>query len=220
MEIFYQYTIGQINFETLGLLFSLMGVVAGITKLGYIDNFTTFFLNKTGNTSKLALFLIGACFFLSMLLTNDVALIVLVPFSIGILNRLNRNDLLIKLLVLETIAANMGSMMTPIGNPQNVYLFQNYQMTLGSFYAAILPYGIVAFLFLLALIFFNFKKEKIAIANNDNIKENDSSVCLFRYNNINCITNNKNRKKAKKPNSTIKRINSLNGCFTLSDNKI
>ena len=57
MEIFYQYTIGQINFETLGLLFSLMGVVAGITKLGYIDNFTTFFLNKTGNTSKLALFL-------------------------------------------------------------------------------------------------------------------------------------------------------------------
>ena len=99
MEIFYQYTIGQINFETLGLLFSLMGVVAGITKLGYIDNFTTFFLNKTGNTSKLALFLIGACFFLSMLLTNDVALIVLVPFSIGILNRLNRNDLLIKLLV-------------------------------------------------------------------------------------------------------------------------
>lgn len=163
MEIFYQYTIGQINFETLGLLFSLMGVVAGITKLGYIDNFTTFFLNKTGNTSKLALFLIGACFFLSMLLTNDVALIVLVPFSIGILNRLNRNDLLIKLLVFETIAANMGSMMTPIGNPQNVYLFQTYQMTLGSFYAAILPYGIVAFLFLLALIFFNFKKEKIAI---------------------------------------------------------
>ena len=163
MEIFYQYTIGQINFETLGLLFSLMGVVAGITKLGYIDNFTTFFLNKTGNTSKLALFLIGACFFLSMILTNDVALIVLVPFSIGILNRLNRNDLLIKLLVLETIAANMGSMMTPIGNPQNVYLFQTYQMTLGSFYAAILPYGIVAFLFLLALIFFNFKKEKIAI---------------------------------------------------------
>jgi Na+/H+ antiporter NhaD/arsenite permease-like protein len=53
--------------------------------------------------------------------------------------------------------------MTPIGNPQNVYLFQTYQMTLGSFYAAILPYGIVAFLFLLALIFFNFKKEKIAI---------------------------------------------------------
>ena len=43
MEIFYQYTIGQINFETLGLLFSLMSVVAGITKLGYIDNFTTFF---------------------------------------------------------------------------------------------------------------------------------------------------------------------------------
>ena len=137
MEIFYQYTIGLIIFETLGLLFSLMGVVAGITKLGYIDNFTTFFLNKTGNTSKLALFLIGACFFLSMLLTNDVALIVLVPFSIGILNRLNRNDLLIKLLVLETIAANMGSMMTPIGNPQNVYLFQN------NFYLIIFTYLII-----------------------------------------------------------------------------
>ena len=64
MEIFYQYTIRQINFETLGLLFSLMGVVAGITKLGYIDNFTTFFLNKTGNTSNLLSFLLAHVFFL------------------------------------------------------------------------------------------------------------------------------------------------------------
>ena len=81
MEIFYQYTIRQINFETLGLLFSLMGVVAGITKLGYIDNFTTFFLNKTGNTSKLALFLIGACFFLSMIFFDDFFLIGFIIFA-------------------------------------------------------------------------------------------------------------------------------------------
>lgn len=163
MKILYQYTIEQINFGTLALLFSLMGVVAGITKLGYIDSFTTFFLKKTGNTRKLFLFLIGACFFLSMLLTNDVALIVLVPFSIGILNRLNHNDFLIQLLVFETIAANMGSMMTPIGNPQNIYLFENYKMTLGSFYAAMLPYGTTAFIILLSLIFLNFKKEHITI---------------------------------------------------------
>ena len=83
MEIFINIQLDKLIFETLGLLFSLMGVVAGITKLGYIDNFTTFFLNKTGNTSKLALFLIGACFFLSMILTNDVALIVLVPFPLA-----------------------------------------------------------------------------------------------------------------------------------------
>lgn len=63
MEIFINIQLDKLNFETLGLLFSLMGVVAGITKLGYIDNFTTFFLNKTGNTSKLALFLIGSMFF-------------------------------------------------------------------------------------------------------------------------------------------------------------
>lgn len=64
MEIFYQYTIGQINFETLGLLFSLMGVVASITKLGYIDNFTTFFLNKQVTHLNLLSFLLAHVFFL------------------------------------------------------------------------------------------------------------------------------------------------------------
>lgn len=64
MEIFYQYTIGQINFETLGLLFSLMGVVAGITKLGYIDNFTTFFLIKQVTHLNLLSFLLAHVFFL------------------------------------------------------------------------------------------------------------------------------------------------------------
>ena len=57
-----------------------------------------------------------------MLITNDVSLITFVPFSILILNMAGLPELMIPVIVLQTIAANLGSMATPIGNPQNLYL--------------------------------------------------------------------------------------------------
>ena len=58
-----------------------------------------------------------------MLITNDVALITFVPFTMMILGKCEKQNLLIPIIVLQTIAANLGSMLTPIGNPQNLYLY-------------------------------------------------------------------------------------------------
>ena len=67
--------------------------------------------------------LVALCFLSSMLITNDVSLITFVPFAIIMLKQCDRQELMIPVVVLQTIAANLGSMLTPIGNPQNLYLY-------------------------------------------------------------------------------------------------
>ena len=58
-----------------------------------------------------------------MIVTNDVALISLVPFAIMVLSKADSKGLIIKTVVLQTVAANLGSMLTPVGNPQNLFIY-------------------------------------------------------------------------------------------------
>ena len=79
------------------------------------------------------------CFFSAMLVTNDVALITFVPFTILLLQRVHLEEKLIPVIVLQTIAANLGSMLTPMGNPQNLYLYSLSGMGLGEFLRVMAP---------------------------------------------------------------------------------
>lgn len=151
--------ISQINIGTLLLLFCLMAVVQGFQYLGYIDSLSKFLVTKARNIRSLAFCLVGTCFFFSMLVTNDVALIITVPFTITLLHRLERQENAIVLIVLETIAANLGSTLTPIGNPQNVYLYQEYHMRFLAFFQALLPYGMVAMFLLMGCVWIKFDKK-------------------------------------------------------------
>ena len=71
--------------------------------------------------------------FSSMFITNDVALLTFVPFAIYILKLSGRERLLIPVIALQTLAANLGSMLTPIGNPQNLYLYGISGLNIGEF---------------------------------------------------------------------------------------
>ena len=95
--------------------------------------------------------LIMLCFFSSMLITNDVALITFVPFTFIVLNMILGKDaekLVVPIVVMQTIAANLGSMLTPIGNPQNLYLYGQTSMNFGEFIIFMLPYTVVSFVLL------------------------------------------------------------------------
>lgn len=144
MNILNQWILQHIDMGTIAILFCLMAVVAGFTELGYMDRIAGTLVKKAGSLGKLMISLTMVTFGVSMFVTNDVALIVMVPFTIQVLGTIGCNHKLMKLVVLETIAANLGSMMTPIGNPQNVYLYQQYHMTIGRFLRAVVPYGLVA----------------------------------------------------------------------------
>lgn len=142
---------GYIDFRTLSVLFCLMTVMAGLQKLGVFRNIAKILLQHTQNTMQLVEVLVLLCFFFSMIITNDVALITFVPFTFIVL-RLSGEDsvkkLAVPVIVLQTIAANLGSMLTPIGNPQNLYLYGKAQMSAGAFILLMLPYSLLSLLLL------------------------------------------------------------------------
>lgn len=154
--------IDYIDFRVLALLFCLMIVIQGFASIGVFHKLGETLLKKLSTTRALTLVLICLCFFSSMLITNDVALITFVPFTVLILQLANKMDRLITIVVLETIASNLGSMLTPLGNPQNLYLYTVSGMSLGSFILTLLPYSAIAFLLLVICTLF-IRKESISI---------------------------------------------------------
>lgn len=148
-NVTFQRTIEGLNTKILLLLFCLMMVVAGFRKLGVLDFLyqKSFILVK--DVRSLARLFIFINFFFSMLITNDVALIIFVPLSLKVFVNLDRNDLIIPVVSLETIAANMGSMLTPIGNPQNLFIYTFYKYNLLEFFSITGPIFIVCGLLLI-----------------------------------------------------------------------
>ena len=132
-----------IDFHSLSLLFCLMAVVAGFQDCGVLDALVRRLLSAGTSLRLLSLLLVLFSFFLSMLVTNDVALLTLVPLTILLLGRVTAPNILVRVLVLQTLAANLGSMATPIGNPQNLFLYQFFSMTPRQFFAAVLPYTLL-----------------------------------------------------------------------------
>ena len=127
---------GYIDFRTLAILFSLMTVMAGLQRQGVFTRFAYSLLSRTNSITSLVFVLVGLCFFCSMLITNDVALLTFVPFSFAVLGQLpeaSGKKLLTPVVCLQTIAANLGSMLTPIGNPQNLYLYGKSQLSFSAF---------------------------------------------------------------------------------------
>jgi Na+/H+ antiporter NhaD/arsenite permease-like protein len=137
--------IDYIDFRTLGILWSLMVIMEGLSCNGLFEKIGYKLLKKTKNVWQLSITLVFICFFSSMLITNDVALITFVPFTMMILGKCEKQNLLIPIIVLQTIAANLGSMLTPIGNPQNLYLYGLWGVNIFTFIKTILPYSIVSF---------------------------------------------------------------------------
>lgn len=138
------------DYRTLSLLFCLMIVVAGFRSLGVFTLLGEALIRRAGNVRTLSAAMVLLCFFLSMVITNDVTLLTFVPFTILVFRLIGREERILKLVVLETIAANLGSMATPIGNPQNLYLYSVSGMSAGSFAASALPYAALSLLMLLA----------------------------------------------------------------------
>ena len=150
-----------IDWHVLGILLSLMIIMAGLQKTGFFDAIGAKLLRKTKDTRQLAFLLVFLCFFLSMLITNDVALFTFVPFAMIMLKKCRQEKMLIPVLVLQTIAANLGSMLTPIGNPQNLYLYNLSGMGMGEFMGVMLPYTVISGVLLAIAILICCKKEPI-----------------------------------------------------------
>ncbi|MDY2977801.1 MAG: SLC13 family permease [Oscillospiraceae bacterium] len=131
--------LNYVDWRVISLLFCLIAVVAGLQDCGVFAVLAQRLLAGEKRLRFVTLVLVLLPFFTSMLVTNDVALITFVPFSILVLGLIGRTERLAYVVVLQTIAANLGSMATPVGNPQNLYLYATYELTPGQFFTAVLP---------------------------------------------------------------------------------
>lgn len=140
------------DWRTIALLFCLMILVAGLRSKGVFTLMGHALLRRAGSLRALSAIMVLLCFFSSMIITNDVTLLTFVPFTMLVFRMTGHEDRIVKLVVLETIGANLGSMATPIGNPQNLYLYSISDLTAGGFAGAVLPYAGLSLLLLLAAV--------------------------------------------------------------------
>jgi Na+/H+ antiporter NhaD/arsenite permease-like protein len=138
---FHQPKWQYINFPVLISLFNLMIVIKAFEELKLLDKFAVSILNKCNNSKGISTILIFLCFFSSMFVTNDVALITFVPLTLIISKKTKLN--MTETIILQTIAANIGSSLTPMGNPQNLYIFSHYGLKPLQFLSTILFLALV-----------------------------------------------------------------------------
>lgn len=177
--------ISYIDFRVLALLFCLMAVVRGFSSIGVFTRLGTMLLTHVHSLRMLSALFIFLCFFFSMLITNDVALITFVPFTILVLSMAEQKKFLIPVIVLETIAANLGSMLTPLGNPQNLYLYTISGLSIGAFVRIMLPYSFVSAILLLIFILF-LPKDTVSTATAANTANSTNTITASNTSNVIC----------------------------------
>ena len=175
---------GYVDFRVLAILFCMMLVVSELVLLGVFDKLTNKLLSKVHSSRMVSLILVWLAFFMGMILTNDVTLVTLVPFAIALMKSFDDRKTLTFTLILMTVATNLGSMQTPIGNPQNIFLFTHYQMEIGPFMLLLLPYSLCSLILVTIAVFVLCKDMKIQHADDKEEKKIPAvkvSVCIVLF---------------------------------------
>lgn len=146
--------ISYINWNTIILLFIIMVIVEILKNLAVFEVLVKKLLKKTANTRGLVAALVFSCFISSIFITNDVSLIMFVPFAVMALKKVQRADLIVITVCLQTIAANVGCMILPIGAPHNIVMYTQSNISFGSFFMILLPYILVSVAFLSVILCF------------------------------------------------------------------
>ncbi len=179
--------ISYIDFKTLGLLLSLMFVTAGLQECRVFEKIGDALLERAKGLKGLKVVLVFLCFFGAMLVTNDVALITFVPFTMYVLKKANCTEYIGFVVILQTIAANLGSMLTPFGNPQNLYLFSESGMSAGDFFKTTIPYVVLSAVMLLVCCLFGKKDSSNGSGDLGEVTMNKGKAIIYAILFVVCI---------------------------------
>lgn len=146
---------GLVDWPTIATLMGLLLLTAGIEASGFLQHLAEHILRLIPDERWLALFLLSASALLSAVLTNDIALFIVVPLTLSL--RKYAELPVRRLVIFEAFAVNTGSMLTPIGNPQNIFLWQVSGVHFHEFVAAMWPPVLIAGLCLLGFTFCAFR---------------------------------------------------------------
>ncbi len=151
--------------RTLTCLFCTLAVICALKNIHFFQIVARKIILFFKNLRATILALIYVTFIGSMLIANDMALLTFLPLGYLVLNSTGRTDKLAFTFVMQTIAANLGGMLTPFGNPQNLYMYSYFQIPTGEFIKIMLPPFLLSiFLITMCTIVF-VKKEPLSLEN-------------------------------------------------------
>lgn len=141
----------NIDYKVIVILFDLMIIIAMLDTLGVLEFIALRTIGFFSNYRDISIAMVILCFVSSMFITNDIALITLVPITLSIAKALDIDP--VNLIISETIAANIGSSLSPIGNPQNIFLYFHYGLNITEFALIMLPICVVGLIMILVVVF-------------------------------------------------------------------
>jgi Na+/H+ antiporter NhaD/arsenite permease-like protein len=141
--------IDYINFKVLIIMFTLMIAVAGLYEANVFSFIAIKLVSRFYSIKWIGLVIVLATFFLGMWVTNDAVLLTLVPFTLFVTKQTQQEKYALTIVILQTIAANMGSALTPMGDPQNIYLYAYYNIPFSTFLGTMAPITITGLILLI-----------------------------------------------------------------------
>ena len=154
----------NIDWRTLGTLFMMLTVLEGFKK----ENIFRPVLRLAGrlrSMAALSMFLVFSVFFTSMFVTNDISLIIFVPLTIILFRAGDKEKYILPVITMENIAAIRGSLLTPFGSPQNLFIYGQSGVSAWQFVLYMMPIWLISGALLVAFVLFLYRK---------NIKEKTS----------------------------------------------
>ncbi|MGI6710823.1 MAG: SLC13 family permease [Bacilli bacterium] len=159
--------LNYLDLPTLACLFSTLLVICGFNNIHFFEKISRAIVLKFKNTRNVILALVFTTYIGSMILANDMALITFLPLGIFIMRATGKKKYLAFTFIMQNIAANLGGMVTPFGNPQNIYLFSYFNINTLEFIKIMGPPFLLSFLLILICIMFVKKEELVLIDNQE-----------------------------------------------------
>ncbi len=155
--------LGYFDYNTLICLFCMLVVVAGLKNTNIFETISRKMIRLFHTRRAVIMILVFGTFFLDMIVANDMSLITFLPLSYIVLHSTKNDKYLAFTFILQTIAANMGGMITPYGNPQNLYLYSYFNIETVKFFSILIKQSIIVAILLFICVLF-VKNEPLEIA--------------------------------------------------------
>ncbi|WP_165061589.1 SLC13 family permease [Adlercreutzia sp. ZJ154] len=131
--------LGYFDWKTIGCLFCVLAMANALRRIGTFDRIARMAIARQSSPRTLALTIVLITAAFSMAFTNDVALVIMLPLSASVLVELNQTRLVPAVFALQALAANLCGMVTPFGNPQNLYIYSHFHLGLVEFLTTMIP---------------------------------------------------------------------------------
>jgi len=166
-----------VHWDTIIALSGLLIITTAMEESGVFSRLARRMIYRLKNEKSLALWLVLLSAVFSTFLTNDITLFIMIPLTLS-LQKYIKNDIE-KLIIFEALAVNVGSLLTPIGNPQNIFLWHRWKISFPAFVYKMLPVEILTLSLLVIFTFIVFKKKPIIRKEKEESRKIDLSLFLF-----------------------------------------